>query len=982
MGYPDASGDPTLPAAEGAAPGAGTRLGRYIVLYSIGRGGMGVVSAAYDPELDRNIAIKLVAGYGADARERLAREARALAKLAHENVVTIHDVGNVDGKLFIAMELVDGGDVAQWLARAPRSWREIVRVFAAAGRGLAASHAAGLVHGDVKPANVLVARGGRVLITDFGLARAIEQIAQRGAELAGTPAYMAPEQLAGEPADERSDQYSFCIALREALGDRAVPARIRRALARGTARDRAQRFGSMTELVHELAAPSRRGAWIVAAAVAAVPVLAAGGAYLAWSRGGGECTGGQPKIDELWNAPVQAQLAGAFAATRKPYAAAAWQQASAMVDRYTRGWVDMHVAACEASAGGDQPADVLDLRMTCLERRRAELRALLDVLAHPDGELVAKAATIVGRLDDVAGCADVAALRATVPPPADPALRANVAALYDRLARDSARGAAGDPGGALGDASQCVTAAHALGYQPLEAQARFVLGALQLGAGAMQPASDSLHAAIVLAEASGDQTIAAKAWSTLVSVEDNFAHYDDAVHAADHARAMLARLGGNRVAEAELASALGLALDHKGDYAAARTTTQQAIALFDKELPPDDPRTARAVVRLGMLEENQNHLDRAKPAFERAIATFERALGPAHPDLGRTLGELCRTERELGNLDAAERACKRSLAILESAFGDSHTLVLGTLVELANLASVRGNAEEAAKIYRRVIAAGEKLYGPEHPSVTGVMNNLALTEIDLHHLAAARELLVRCLAAEEKRVGPEHPLVASTLSSLLQVAVGEGKLDEARGYAERALAIRVKALGPEDLDVADSYRDLGWLASRAGDHARGVDALRKAQAILAREPPISQAATRADLAYELAAVGKLDEAEALFRAARDAFIATHGPEHGDVSYAEAGIALVLYKRGKLADAVPLAEHALAIRNSHDASPETLAETHDLVARLLWDAPPPHRDRARAGELARKALAGYTRRDPESRRRAGELARWMATRGIR
>ena len=192
---------------------------------------MGVVVAAHDTELDRPVAIKFSRGAQRDreSNERLIREARSLAKLAHPNVITIHDSGVVDGELFIVMELVEGGTLRDWL-EATRPWREIVEMFIAAGRGLVAAHEAGLVHRDFKPANVLVGADQRPRVSDFGLGglegrpsqagspsmAAGAGLTQNGAVL-GTPAYMAPEQRAGRPIDARADQFAFCVSLYDAL---------------------------------------------------------------------------------------------------------------------------------------------------------------------------------------------------------------------------------------------------------------------------------------------------------------------------------------------------------------------------------------------------------------------------------------------------------------------------------------------------------------------------------------------------------------------------------------------------------------------------------------------------------------------------------------------------------------------------------------------------------------------------------------------
>jgi eukaryotic-like serine/threonine-protein kinase len=196
------------------------RLGRYELVARIGAGGMGVVYRAFDPELRRHVAVKRAVfdeANEARARARFLREAQAMAQLSHPHVVPVYDVGGAGEDVFLAMELVEGGTLTAWL-RAPRTAQEILAVFVQAARGLAAAHAHGVVHRDFKPHNVLVSRDGRARVTDFGLARLAGEPEADGA--AGTPAYMAPEQLRGEAGDAQSDQFAFAVALYEALAGR------------------------------------------------------------------------------------------------------------------------------------------------------------------------------------------------------------------------------------------------------------------------------------------------------------------------------------------------------------------------------------------------------------------------------------------------------------------------------------------------------------------------------------------------------------------------------------------------------------------------------------------------------------------------------------------------------------------------------------------------------------------------------------------
>jgi predicted Ser/Thr protein kinase len=283
--------DSTLDMESGAHAVAGDpeRIGRFVVRARLGAGGMGVVYAGEDEHLHRSVAIKLVRGDAEHPsyRARLMREAQAMARLEHPNIVRVYEIGEADGRMFIAMELIDGATLASWLAKRP--WRDVISMFVQAGEGLAAVHRAGLVHRDFKPENVLVDRDGRARVCDFGLARlevpAAAPLTQTGA-LMGTPAYMAPEQMLGVEVDARADQYSFCVALREALGGRPVdderwqqvPERIRAAISRGLSYDPDERYASMDELLAALRAGAvdREPRWIVAIAAVAVLGIAAG----------------------------------------------------------------------------------------------------------------------------------------------------------------------------------------------------------------------------------------------------------------------------------------------------------------------------------------------------------------------------------------------------------------------------------------------------------------------------------------------------------------------------------------------------------------------------------------------------------------------------------------------------------------------------------------------------------------------------------
>ncbi|NPC86915.1 protein kinase, partial [Pyxidicoccus fallax] len=449
-GTPDTDGEDRPPLAQGAT------LARYVVLERIGRGAMGEVYAAYDPELDRQVALKLLRPGGQhveDLRVRLLREAQALARLAHPNVVTVHDVGVCDDRVFLALELVEGATLSEWL-KAPRSPREVLRVFHDAGRGLAAAHAAGLVHRDFKPANVLVGQDGRVRVTDFGLARpsnrglrlrsvaspprapgAPSPLTRTGA-LVGTPAYMAPEQQQGHGVDAQSDQFSFCVALHEALygvrpfeGDsleelgraaregrlRAperevkLPARVRRAVLRGLRASPEERFPSMDALLAELEPPrsSRVRAW-VASSAAAASLLGLAAGYVVAHRREARCAQEADKLSTVWSPERRERIRAAFLATGKPYAPSAWEAVSTALDAQASAWRSLRVDACLASEE-DAPGASWQTA-ACLDSRLWHLAAVTDVLEKADAQTVQNAPQMVASMEGLSGCRDAPAL--------------------------------------------------------------------------------------------------------------------------------------------------------------------------------------------------------------------------------------------------------------------------------------------------------------------------------------------------------------------------------------------------------------------------------------------------------------------------------------------------------------------------------------------------------------------------------------------
>ncbi len=391
--------------------------------------------------------------------QRLQREAQALAKLSHPNVVIVYDVGSFEGQVFLAMEYVDGTSLRTWRHAAPRTTREILSMYVQAGRGLAAAHAAGILHRDFKPDNAVVDAPGRVRVLDFGVARidappstldralvglAATEMASTPARgpmtqagtLVGTPPYMAPEQLRGERAEPRTDEFTFCVALYEALsmtsshtrgppwavcspvswpsasarscGSARLRAALRGVLLRGIRARPEDRFASMTDLLAALesasAAPRRR-ALVAASVVGAGAVVA-----LAATRPSPpvQCAGAGEDIAQTWGEAQRAAVRRAFEASANPRASDVWGRIRPKLDEYAASWATMRTESCQATqVKGVQSAEALDLRSACLDQRRRELASTAGLLAGADAKLVDDAIGVVRGLTDLSQCADV-----------------------------------------------------------------------------------------------------------------------------------------------------------------------------------------------------------------------------------------------------------------------------------------------------------------------------------------------------------------------------------------------------------------------------------------------------------------------------------------------------------------------------------------------------------------------------------------------
>ncbi len=748
----------------------GAPIGRYLVIELVGRGAMGDVYAAYDPELDRKVAVKLLqipdGGKGdiGEQKARLLREAQAIARLSHPNVVVVHDVGSFGERVFIAMEFVDGHTLTYWLHAAARRWREIVDVFVSAGRGLAAAHAADLVHRDFKGENVMITGTGQVRVMDFGLARqapnrkagnsvpslatlaqldtnaTIEVAHQRACDvgerldgralpltprgtgsfeaavtetglLVGTPAYMAPEQFRGQIADAQSDQFSFCVALYEALfgqrpfagttmseladnvihgrvrpapPSRRVPSWVRRALLRGLAVDSSQRWPSMDALLNALAHnPNARGWW---SALGGVVVASATAAALAVGMAPAPPSICQVRADRfagIWERagdgrPTRrAAIAASMASADTRRAHDSFANLSRLFDDYVGRWSRMYTDTCEATnVRGEQSHEVLDLKMSCLRDRLSELRAVSDVLVEGAAVATSNALGAATALTPIEVCAEISSAAAAIAPPGDASTRQRVDALRGRLVEVKALQDAGRYPAALGLVTAIVADARKSGYEPVMAEALNRLALLQVDTGRTRDAHATIEEALWLAEGSRHDELVVELATVEIYVSGYLEH--DMTRARrwiNQARVFLQRIGGHDLLRAWMLNNIGVALDANGDKVAAADELAKSLRIKEQILGKDHPDVAFS---LGNLADTLNSIGRSKEALElsnRGVEILSRALGVNHPRLVAQLANRAEILNRLGRHEEARHDAERAVAVQRSEAGPEVNLI-------------------------------------------------------------------------------------------------------------------------------------------------------------------------------------------------------------------------------------------------------------------------------------------------------------------
>jgi serine/threonine-protein kinase len=801
-----AQGSPPKPVVDGDSGPTGTGE-RYTITGLLGAGGQALVYLAQDNVLGRNVALKILR----DARDvAVLDEARVAAKLNHPNLIAVHDAGAMrDGQLYLAMEHVRGGSLDVWL-KTKRTRREILRVCIEAGRGLAAAHGAGVVHRDIKAANILVGDDGRARVTDFGLATLGDAM-----RIAGTPAYMAPEQLDGR-ASAASDQFSYAATVWEALtgalpfalrGDRAaallagivepaqpLPRYIDRALRKALEPEPMRRWTSVHALVRALEADPQRK-WRYGGAAAFVTATVGMTTFALATRETKPSCDDLPQSALTW--PARQRIDLKFSASKKPFASAMLKSVKQELARYDVVWSGAQRAACKATANGTQSSDILDLRQQCLSERDGALRGVLDTLGNADDEVIQHALELVRGLPAIAACDDVAWLRERVRPPADREARKAVADVAAQLAASSSELRAGKLKQALLTAETAAMMAAKIEHLPTRAQAELVVGKALAKQGETAKAEQHLQSAAQLAQRGKDDRVSAEAWIELVKVIGHGnARHDEALRYAGFAEASAARLGDDDELRARLDYYRCAILDLQAKLDAADAACTNAVKLRTKQFGDGALEVADVLVIQARVAHKRSKHDVAKQLIERAVAIRTAGLGPEHPAIMEALFAAGQLANGRGSLDEADAHYQRAMAIGRASLGEDSLVMAPLHAQTAAVLARRGKFEEALVSIDRSTAIRERIEGKDHADLVFdyTMRGRILEALQRHPDAAPA--YERALQLAEASLGPDHPSVSAILQDLGRLHARLGKTEVAREELDRAIVIATKAEEP------------------------------------------------------------------------------------------------------------------------------------------------------------------------------------------
>ncbi|MBP6838871.1 MAG: serine/threonine protein kinase [Kofleriaceae bacterium] len=997
------------------APARGDSIGRFVVLGLLGSGGMGLVYSAYDPHLDRKVAIKLLRtgalpGKASDARARLLREAQAMAKINHPNVITVHEVGTFGDEVYLAMEFADDGTLRGWMT-SRHDLAETLAVFVQAGRGLAAAHDAGLVHRDFKPDNVLLTTAGGVRVTDFGIVGIAGEVAPGGdlglddrrsndsppgrdgpvsalsasasglarshplsqpltrtGSILGTPMYMAPEQFAGEPITARADQFAFCVTLYEAL--------------HGTRPFAGDSFEELrVAVLTGEQAPAPRNATVPAWLRR---VLARGLATDPAAR--------FPSMRELLAAldrdPARRHRRVLAAAALAAVAVAA----TGFVLAATR------TSAQERCAAGAGEVDAV------WSPTRA--RALTAAFARSSRPLAADSAARASAVLDGwrqrwrAGYVDACAATHTARTQSATLLDRRLACLGRGLgaARGTVDALLGGGDDAVDRALAAVTGLPMLGPcadadallatvpAPREPLMRTAVASVRIELdevrglgqlGRLRPALARARTALAVAETTGYRPLLAEATLAVGDLEQDLA-LPTGPATLRRALHLATATGDPGVMAASAAAVLGAMANRGLPYPQALEVAELALAQAERTPPPPLEQT-KLLVSVGLIHDGNGRATVAQEYYQRALAVARAGAHDHEAVFGSLLTQIGNNAKARGAFFEARTALEQALASDERVYGPGHPQLASSLNNLANVARAEGKFEQARAMSDRALAIRLAAYGPDHPEVGTSYLNLGVLAGEEGDDVAARAAYEKALAIWERAYGPDNPELFRPLNNLCILGTHADELEAAKAACERAVHVLEAGRGKDHVDLAGP---LSGLANIADAQGRPDDAV----ALGRRAIALTEAAYGLDhpdlfdylgnLASVLRTQGKLDEAEATMARAMAIAAKAYGPDDLRIGMGMNNLSGLQATRGRWGDALTSAQRALAIFTTQAGPQHPYASyAHLRVGSALASLGRP----AEAAQHGERALAIRTAAGMPARARAETqfaLAQWL------
>ncbi len=953
-------------------------IGRFRVLRLIGHGGMGAVYACYDELLDRKVAVKILKIESRDrdlASSRLIREGQALARLSHPNVVTVHEVGRSDDEVYVAMEFVRGSSLDQWAVQ-ERTWRDVLKVFLQAGRGLIAAHRVGIIHRDFKPQNVIVSEDEIVKVLDFGLARASGEEVHAGmfesqpdhaaasssellrsltvtGTLVGTPAYMSPEQYLGQPVTAASDQFSFCVSLyqclygllpfsttsltdlrADVLAGRVTPAPLRtqapgwiyKCLHRGMSAKPGDRYPTMQALLAALdRQQTARKTWIAAATTTALAGVV--GFMTASSNPSVEiCPDASAELVGVWDQPTQEAVRTAIIQTGATQAEDLLAAVVPQLDAYTEEWRQMRNEACLAHAEGRQGDGLFNLRTACLDQRRAGVQAVVDVFQTADAKNLGSLAQAAAALPSLAPCADSDGLLAEVSPPDDPALRERVQGHREELARANVLKYAGKVQAGIDLLDEISADEDAMAYLPLAAEVELHRGFLQLAMNDVG-AEDSYEKSMHMAIRAGHLKAAAQASSRLSFFQaEGLGKLDRVSTDLPLVEALNSHVEGDIDLYAEYLNNLGWVRSLMGERRKARRLLEEADALRIKHNRGQTPLAVGTLYNLGRLAEDEGRIVDAVEYYKTAIERSEQYGSWAVRELEVAVASML---AELGMLQEARE--KNQKLIDEAVRSKDEAFKARALFFFARCELRDGNATLA----RELVEQGTRKF-PKDSVNYDLFRNLAMRSA----AASGDSESVRRVYEEAQRRFDTYPDPTGIRRAKFLLDYGIslmslGRPDEALVplqklqplLTEQVVAIQ-PAIAPRlSLALGRAYRESGNLES-------AKSALEQALSQYGEGWPIERADTYYELGLTAFGQRQLDEAARLLTEAESIYTATADADFLPLARARFALARVLTSDSGFAPAGAreAAQSALEVLRAK-AQPDDVAAVEAWLAQL-------------------------------------------------